>query len=216
MLWSEVMEIVGRSLLVSGSATLMASGWSLLISLKLLLSKSRAAELVIDFFNTLVGVPTVVIGLLLYLLLSRSGPLGFTSILYTPTAISIGEAILATPFIVSLSISTLRRAGEELWETLIAVGASERQAAATLIRESLPGLLIAFILGFNRNVGELGIALMLGGNIKGLTRVMTTAIALEVSKGEFELALTLGGILLAITFLITSLVRRMRMGWRLS
>ena len=216
MLWSEVAEIVGRSLLVSGSATLMASGWSLLISLKLLLSKGRVAELAVDLFNTLVSVPTVVIGLLLYLLLSRSGPLGFTSILYTPAAISIGQAILITPFIVSLSISTLRRTGEELWETLVAVGASERQAAATLIRESLPGLLTAFILGFNRAVGELGVALMLGGNIKGLTRVMTTAIALEVSKGEFELALTLGGVLLATTFLITFLVRRMRVEWRLS
>jgi len=199
--------------MISGTATALAAGWSISIALKLLTSRGRLTELALDVSNALVSVPTVVIGLLLYLLLSRSGPFGAASLLYTPLAIALGQAVLITPLIVSLSASTLRATHREVWEMALSLGATEGQAAATVMRESLPRLLTAVLLGFNRAVGELGVALMLGGNIKGFTRVMTTAIALEVSRGEFELALTLGGALLLVTLLITIVVRRIGRVW---
>lgn len=207
-MWQEVAEVVGRSLIVSGVATILAASWSLPIAMVLTAKESEFRKILLDVANTLVAVPTVLIGLVLYLLLSRSGPLGFLGILYTPTAIAIGEAILITPLIVSLSSSVLRETRAGIWEMAISIGATERQALITMVTESLPRLMTVVLLGFNRAIGELGVALMLGGNIKGFTRVMTTAIAMEVSKGEFELALTLGGILLIVTFTVTAIVRK--------
>ena len=206
---SEVAEIVIRSVVISGSATLIASTWSIPLALRLALSKSRAGRAITDVLSALTSVPTVVIGLVLYLLLSRAGPLGFLGLLYTPVAISIGQAILITPLITSMAIATLAESQERVWEMAISMGATERQAALTVLSESLPAIVTVVLLGFNRAVGELGIALMLGGNIRGMTRVMTTAIALEVAKGEFELALTLGGVLLAMTLSLNVLVRRL-------
>ncbi len=206
---SEVAEIVIRSVVISGSATLLASTWSIPLALRLALSKSRAGRAITDVLSALTSVPTVVIGLVLYLLLSRSGPLGFLGLLYTPVAVSIGQAILITPLITSMAIATLAESQERVWEMAISMGATERQAALTVLSESLPAIVTVVLLGFNRAVGELGIALMLGGNIRGMTRVMTTAIALEVAKGEFELALTLGGVLLAMTLSLNVLVRRL-------
>ncbi|PUA33776.1 MAG: ABC transporter substrate-binding protein [Candidatus Terraquivivens tikiterensis] len=207
-MWQEVSEVVARSLLVSGTATVLAASWSIPTAMFLAEKESAFRRVLLDVSNTLVGVPTVLIGLILYLLLSRSGPLGFFGLLYTPASIVAGEAILITPLIVSLSASVLREKRAEVWEMALSMGATERQASATMVAESLPRLLTAVLLGFNRAIGELGVALMLGGNIKGFTRVMTTAIALEVSRGEFELALTLGGVLLVVVFGITAIVRK--------
>lgn len=205
-MWQEVAEVVTRSIIISGTATLLATFWSMPIAMMLTAKDSKFRTVLLDVTNTLVGVPTVLVGLVLYLLFSRAGPLGFLGILYTPTSIVIGEAILITPVIISLSALVLRETKAKVWEMAVSIGATERQASVTMVAESLPRLLTAILLGFNRAVGELGVALMLGGNIKGFTRVMTTAIALEVSKGEFELALTLGGILLLVTFTITAIV----------
>ncbi len=207
-MWQELTDIVVRSLLISGMATVLATSWGIPITMILTVKESKFRRALLDVANTLVAIPTVLIGLLLYLLFSRSGPLGFFGILYTPTSIALGEAILITPLIISLSASVLRETKTDIWEMAISIGATERQALVVMVTESLPKLLTAVLLGFNRAIGELGVALILGGNIKGLTRVMTTAIALEVSKGEFELALTLGGILLFVTFLVTVIVRK--------
>lgn len=207
-LWLEVAEIVARSLLVSGSATLLASSWSLPAGVWLAVGGGRARSLLLSALNAMVGVPTVVVGLILYLILSRQGPFGLLHLLYTPTAIILGQAVLVTPLVASLTASTLRELGGEVWETALTLGATPSQARATLLSEGLPALLTVVLIGFNRALGELGVALILGGNIRGLTRVMTTAIALEVGKGEFELALTLGGLLLAVSFAVTALVRR--------
>ncbi|HIE24336.1 MAG TPA: ABC transporter permease subunit, partial [Candidatus Korarchaeota archaeon] len=128
-------------------------------------------------------------------------------LLYTPLAISIGQAVLITPLLVTFAYQALEREKREVWELAISLGAQSRQASTTLFRETMPKLLNASLIVFNRAIGELGVALMLGGNIKGFTRVMTTAIALEVSKGEFELALFLGGLLLVITYTITAISR---------
>ena len=203
----EVAEIAFRSLMVSGLATLMASIWSIPLAAALTHSKSKLCRAVLDVLNAMIGMPTVLIGLLLYLLLSRTGPLGVFNLLYTPLAISFGQAILITPLLVSLAAEHLGRVRESVSELALSLGATRVQMATTVIRETGPQLVSTVLVAFNRAIGELGVALMVGGNIRKFTRVMTTAIALEVEKGEFELALALGGILLFITILVTIMVR---------
>ena len=129
--------------------------------------------------------------------------------LYTPYAIVVGQAILVTPLITSIALTGLLKVKEEVWELLISLGAGRRQVSQALVREGLPQILSSILLGFNRALGELGVALTVGGNVRGLTRVMTTAIALEVSRGEYELAVSLGLILLAASLALTLLVRRL-------
>ena len=201
------MEIAFRSLAVSGLATLMASIWSIPLAAVLTHSKSRFCRTVLDVLNAMIGVPTVLIGLLLYLLLSRTGPLGIFNLLYTPLAISFGQAILITPLLISLAAEHLGRVRESVSELALSLGATRVQMTTTVIREAGPQLVSTALVAFNRAIGELGVALMVGGDIRRFTRVMTTAIALEVEKGEFELALALGGILLFITILVTVAVR---------
>ena len=203
---SEIFGIVLRSLMISGVATLLATLWSTPISLALLISESRISKVIQDIFNSLVSIPTVLLGLFLYMILSRSGPLGFTGILYTPLAISIGEAILITPLMVSVTTTSLKKIKDRVWETAIALGATKLQASQVLLREGVSQVVRSILIGFNRAIGELGIALMIGGNIRGYTRVMTTAIALEVIKGNFELAMSLGVVFLLITASLTILV----------
>ncbi|HDD69199.1 MAG TPA: ABC transporter permease subunit [Candidatus Korarchaeota archaeon] len=203
----DVIEIALRSILVSGLATLLATAWGIPLSLKLVTEDFRGRKFVLDAFRALVGVPTVVVGLALYFLLSKSGPLGGLRLLYTPLAISIGQAVLITPLLISFAYQALEREKKEVWELAMSLGAFDHQASSTLLKETAPKLLNASLIAFNRAIGELGVALMLGGNIKGFTRVMTTAIALEVSKGEFGLALSLGGLLLVISYSITALSR---------
>ncbi len=205
----EILTIAVRSLVVSGLATLMASLWSIPISLLLLSHENGASRLIQDIFNSLVSLPTVVLGLLLYMTFSKSGPLGWTNLLYTPILISVGQAILITPLMVSMMTTSLLRARGEVWEAAVALGATRLQASLTLLSEGWVQVARSVLAGFNRALGELGVALMVGGNIRGFTRVMTTAIALEVSKGDFELAVSLGVLLLAISMAITILLRVM-------
>lgn len=208
MVDSEVVEITIRSITISGSATLLASSWS--IPIAYILATRCRSELVISVVEAVVGIPTVLIGLLLYLLLSSSGPLGFLHMLYTPQAIVVGEAILITPLIISTSYRVLRNVVDTYGELALTLGASERQAMLLTLRESLPGILASIIMGFSRAIGELGIALIVGGNIRGYTRVLTTAIALEVSKGEFEKAIALGTVLVVITITISIVLRLLK------
>jgi len=208
MIDSEVVEITIRSITISGSATLLASSWS--IPIAYILATRCRSELVISVVEAVVGIPTVLIGLLLYLLLSSSGPLGFLHMLYTPQAIVVGEAILITPLIISTSYRVLRNVVDTYGELALTLGASERQAMFLTLRESLPGILASIIMGFSRAIGELGIALIVGGNIRGYTRVLTTAIALEVSKGEFEKAIALGTVLVTITIAISVVLRLLK------
>lgn len=201
---SEVLNIVTRSLWISGTATAISMCWS--IPIAYYLARHRA-ESVVAISEGLVGIPTVLLGLLLYFLLSRSGPLGFLNLLYTPYAIIVGESILVTPLIISTSYRVLRYSIEVFEELALSLGASERQAAILAMKEALPGILSSFAMAFSRAVGELGIALMVGGNIEGYTRVMTTAIALEVARGSFELATMLGVVLVSITVSIAIAIR---------
>jgi len=202
----EILEITARSLMVSGTATLLAATWSIPLAYKLS-GSPRASRMVMPVLEALVGLPTVLVGLVLYGLLSRNGPLGFLDLLYTPLAISLGEAILITPLLTSVSYRVLRRARETFGELALSLGATPAKAMQLAVQQAVPGLVAAGVMAFSRAVGELGVALLVGGNIRGETRVLTTAIALEVSKGSYETALYLGAILLVLTIGVSTAAR---------
>jgi len=193
-----LIEVTIRSVAVSGLATVSAVCWSIPLGVLLGLREFRGRLVVKGVFNALLGVPTVTLGLVLYLLLSRSGPLGFLHLLYTPLAIILGQAILITPMVVSFVASTLEAVDPEIRSLALTLGASEMRAYLTVLRESLGGVLLAVTASFNRAIAELGVALMLGGNIRGATRVLTTAIALETARGETALSIALAVVLMII------------------
>ncbi|MEM1645558.1 MAG: ABC transporter permease [Ignisphaera sp.] len=201
----ETIETVLRSLWISGSATLLASLWS--IPLAYILASRRRSTVIGFILEALVGIPAVLLGLLLYLLLSSSGPLAFLRLLYTPLAIVMGESILVTPLILSICYRGVRPVIKDLRELGLSLGASKRQLLELYIRETFPTAIASIVMGFSRAIGELGIALMIGGNIAGYTRTMTTAIALDIAKGEFEEAVVLGSTLLSVTILTSITVR---------
>jgi len=198
----EVFSIVLLSFSVSLTAVFFSSLFSLPLSLLLALKKFPGNRFIVNTINSLMAVPAVAIGLVIYLLISRRGPLGVLELLYTPWAMIIAQAILATPIITSLSHQTLKRVGSMVKETAVSLGASRWQMVVTVVKEAKSSLMVAFIMGFARVIGETGMTMMVGGNIKGATRVMTTAIALETMKGDFELAVALGIVLLIVAFLL--------------
>jgi tungstate transport system permease protein len=149
-------------------------------------------------FNALIGVPTVALGLYLYLVLSRSGPLGYFQLLYTPYGIIIGQCVLVTPIIVSFATSALESVDPDLRTLARTLGASNIQTDTVVLREAFWGVALAIVAAFNRAFAELGVAMMLGGNIRNFTRVLTTAIALETARGDIALSIALSFILLAI------------------
>ena len=193
-----LLTIILRSIAVSGLATLLAVSWSIPIAVLIGLKSFRGRFFVKSLFNTLMGVPTVALGLVLYLLLSRSGPLGFLHLLYTPSAMVIGQSLLITPLLVSFVTNSIESVEPEIKELALTLGASEMRASITVLTESLSGTILAITSGFNRAIAELGVVLMLGGNIRNLTRVLTTTIALETSRGELSLSIALAMILLLI------------------
>ncbi len=161
-------------------------------------------------FNALIGIPTVALGLLLYLLLSRSGPLGYFQLLYTPYGIMIGQSILVTPIVVSFSTSALESVDPELRSLARTLGASKLQTDSVVMREAFWGVVLAIMAAFNRAFAELGVAMMLGGNIRNVTRVLTTAIALETARGDIGLSIALTIILLAIAMSLSVLINLAR------
>ncbi len=211
MAGESLLDITLRSIMISGSATLLALAWSL--PLAYILAVSKPGRRLTTVLEAIVGVPTVFIGLLLYILLSRTGPLGFLGLLYTPQAIIIGEAVLVTPLITAVSYRILSTALEEYGETVRTLGASEAQVFQAIARESLPGLVAAAVMGFSRAIGELGVALIVGGNIKGYTRTITSSISLYVSQGELEAAIKLGIVLLALSIGVGLAVRLALEAW---
>ena len=209
MLWelfqNPIFQITVRSLYISGTATLLSALWSLPLGMVIGMKSFLGKELVKGVFNALLGMPTVALGLILYLLLSRSGPLGFLQVLFTPQAIMIGQAILVTPIIVSLTTSAVESVDPEIKDLAKTLGASDVEASFAVLRESMGGVVLAIIASFNRAIAELGVALAVGGNIRGFTEVLTTTTALEITKGKIEYGITLTIILLAIVFAITVL-----------
>ena len=208
---NDVIEITLRSIYVSGLATLLSLSISV-PSAYYLSRNSRVARVIIPVFEALIGIPTVFIGLVLYMLLSIRGPLGFLKLLYTPYAIIIGESILIFPLITAIIYRVMHNTWVTYGELAMTLGADEKQTLMLIAKHALPGIIAASIMGFSRAIGELGIALLVGGNIKGYTRVLTTALALEVSKGSFEEALTLG-LILIVTVLSFSVLSRIIERW---
>lgn len=156
----------------------------------------------VTFLNSLMAIPTVLIGLLVYGFLSRQGPMGQWGLLYTPGAIIIGDTILAAPIVASLTLSSVQGADRRILPTAMTLGAGPFQSIAKFISEIRFGIMAAVIAGFSRVVSEVGVAIMLGGNIRGYTRTMTTTIALETTKGEFALGIGLGIILMAVVLIV--------------
>ncbi len=192
----EVLDIVLLSFRISSTAVFLSSLISLPLSLVLALKDFPGRRVLVSIFNSLLAVPAVAIGLIVYLLLSRQGPLGAVGLLYTPWAMVAAQTLLAIPILTSLSLVAFQSVSKKVRETALTLGANVSQLIATMFKESRYGLMAALIMAFARLVGETGMTMMVGGNIAGSTRVMTTAIALETMKGRFELAIILGIILL--------------------
>jgi tungstate transport system permease protein len=198
-----LIEITLRSLFVSGSAALIAALWGIPIATLIAMSSFRGKFLVKTIFNSLIGIPTVALGFLLFLTFSREkGPLGFLGLLYTPTAIIIGEALLITPIIVSLAITAIEAVDPEIVNLAKTLGASESQASFAVLKEALSGILLAGVASFNRAIGELGIAQFVGGFIAGYTELLTTGIWVELQIGNIETSIALMIILLTLVFAI--------------
>ena len=204
----EVYTVVWTSLHISLVAVALASLLGIPLGILVVLRDFPGKRLLQQALNTLMALPTVVVGLLLYGLLTRQGALGHLGLLYTIGAIIIGQTLLILPIIWNLSIAAASSADPRLLPTSKALGASTLQQGAMYVNEVRYALAAAMVAGFGRAIGEVGIAMMLGGNIEGFTRTMTTAIALETSKGEFEFALALGILLLATAFLVNFVVQR--------
>jgi tungstate transport system permease protein len=200
----ELMGIIFLSIKVSGTSLVAAALVGLPLSALLGFRKFPLKGLIISILNTFMGLPPVVVGLLLYLLLSRSGPLGFLSLLYTPTAMIIAQSILAFPIVTSLCHSAIVSVDPIIQQASLTLGATPLQISLTIIREARYGIMSAVMAAFGRVMAEVGAILIVGGNIAGFTRVMTTTIAMETDKGNFDLALALGIILLIISLLINS------------
>lgn len=203
---AELLGIIFLSLKVSGSALLVSAVMGIPLSAILGLKKFPAKGFVISLTNTFMGLPPVVVGLFVYIMLSRSGPLGFMGLLYTPSAMVIAQTILAFPIVVSLCHSAIVGVDPIIKQASMTLGATPFQITVTIIKEAKYGIMSGVIAAFGRVMAEVGAILIVGGNIAGYTRVMTTTIALETDKGNFELALALGIILLTISLLINAVL----------
>ncbi len=202
--------IVGLSLQTSLLAVLLAAIPGLPLGAWLAVHRFPGRSVVVAIANAMMGLPPVVAGLVLYLLLSRSGPLGALGLLFTPGAMVLAQAALVAPILVALSRQALEALWEEYEEQLRSFGAGPGQAVRTLLWEGRFTLLTVLLAGFGRAAAEVGAVMIVGGNIEGYTRTMTTAIALETSKGDLPLALALGGVLLAVVLLVNGLAQALR------
>jgi tungstate transport system permease protein len=198
----EVLAITGLSLRVSITATAISLLFGVPAGTALALAAFPGQRLAIVLVNTGMGLPPVVVGLLVSLFLWRSGPLGFLEILYTPTAMIIAQVCLAAPIVTGLTLAALQQLNPMLRLQLLGLGASRLQVTMLLLREARLPMLAAVMAGFGAVISEIGASLMVGGNIKGQTRVLTTATVLETSKGNFDIAIALSAILLLLTFIV--------------
>ncbi len=197
---SEMISIVFVSLKVSCISTVLASIIGIPIGFMIAFEEFTGKRMVITLLNTLLALPTVVIGLFVYAFVSRRGIFGPLDLLYTQSAIIIGQIILIIPIIVTFTISAISRIDERYRKTAKTLGADRLQTAYLIIKEARFAIVAAIIAAFGRVISEVGISMMLGGNIKGFTRTMTTAMALEYDKGSFTLAVALGMVLIALSF----------------
>ncbi len=198
----DVWRITGLSLQISGGATLLSLLVGVPLGTVLALARFPGRGLAISLVNTGMGLPPVVVGLFVTVLLWRNGALGFLELLYTPTAMVLAQFVIAAPIVIGLTLAAVQQVPEKFRLQLLGLGASRAQMVWTLLREARLPMLAAVMAGFGGVISEVGASLMVGGNIKGSTRVLTTATVLETSKGNFDIAIALSVILLAITFLV--------------
>ncbi len=206
----EVMQISGRSLAIAASSCGITALICLPLGSLIHFSRFPGKRLLININQTFYSIPTVAVGLFVFVLFSRAGPLGGLGLMFTPTLMVIGQVFLVTPVILGLTISALSGVDKAIPETAVSLGASRFQAAVITIKHARFAVLTAVIMGFGRAISEVGLALMVGGNIKGFTRTLTTTISLESSKGDIELSLALGIILIIIALVVNLSLNRLQ------
>ncbi len=202
----EVIGITWLSLTVSGTATLISLLIGVSLGTMIALTQFPGRRIVVSLINTGMGLPPVVVGLFVTIFLWRNGPLGFMEILYTPMAIIIAQAIIATPIVMGISLAAIQNLPANLRLQILALGATRLQMVWLLVKEARLPLLAAIMAGFGGVISEVGASIMVGGNIKGYTRVLTTATVMETSKGNFDIAMALGVILLLLAFFINAVL----------
>ena len=206
----EVVEITRRSLAISATSCSLTTAFAIPLGSLIHFAHFPGKRALISVIQTLFSLPTVVVGLLVFVLFSRAGPLGGLHLLFTPTVMVIGQVILVMPLMLGLVISALSGVDKAVPETAVSLGASRLQMGIITLREARYAVLTAVIMGFGRAFSEVGLAMMAGGNIRGFTRTLTTAISLETSRGDIELSLALGIILLLIALAINIVVNRLQ------
>lgn len=198
----EVLRITFLSLKVSGIATLISLIIGVSIGTLVALTRFPGKKIVVSIINTGMGLPPVVVGLFVTIFLWRSGPLGFLGFLYTPTAIIVAQSVIATPIVMGVTVAAMQQLPVKLRLQILAIGATRLQMVWILVKEARLSLLAAVMAGFGGVISEIGASIMVGGNIKGYTRVLTTATVMETSKGNFDVAIALSVILLALAYVI--------------
>ena len=206
----EVMQIAGRSLRIAVTSSIIASIICIPIGSLIHFNQFRGKRFLISLIQTFYSVPTVAVGLFVFVFISNAGPFGGLGILFTPTAIIVGQVILITPILLGLTISALSGVDKAILDTARSLGASSLQVTLLVLKETRFAVMAAVIMGFGRAISEVGISLMIGGNIRGFTRVITTAISLETSKGDIELSLALGIILIFIALIVNIVMNRIQ------
>ena len=206
----EVMQIAGRSLAFAATSCSIATMICLPLGSIIHFNQFYGKRVLLNIIQTLYSVPTVAVGLFVFVFISNAGPFGKLGLLFTPAAIVIGQVLLVTPVITGLTISALSGVDKAVNETAASLGANSFQATALVIREARFAILAALIMGFGRAISEVGLSLMVGGNIRGFTRTITTAISLETSKGDLELSIALGIILMFLALLINIVLNRIQ------
>lgn len=207
---SDLMLVVLRTLQVSGSALIISALLGIPLGAWVGLHRFRGRGLLVAVLYTGMGFPPVVIGLTVYLLLSEAGPLGALQALFTPLAMVIAQVVIALPLVASLTLAAVEALDPELRMQIRSLGARGRQEVALLLGEARQGVAAAVLAGFGGIISEVGAAMLVGGNIAGTTRVLSTAIVLETRRGHFSFALALGGVLLGIAFLVNALLIRLQ------
>ena len=198
----EVFSITLLSLQVSGTATLISLFFGISIGTTVALTRFRGRRIAVSLINTGMGLPPVVVGLFVTIFLWRNGPLGFFEMLYTPTAMIIAQTVIATPIVMGITLAAMQQLPTKLRLQILALGATRLQMVWILIKEARLPLLAAVMAGFGGVISEVGASIMVGGNIKGYSRVLTTATVMETSRGNFDVAIALGIILLLFAYLI--------------
>jgi tungstate transport system permease protein len=208
---AEVYSITARTLAISGSSTIIGALLFVPLGCLIYFNNFWGKRALIGIIQTCYSIPTVFVGLLVYLVFSRAGPLGVFGILFTPQVMVIGQVVLISAIVTGLTISGLSGVSPAIRETATSLGASRLQSVWVVVKEARFAVLTAVLVGFGRAISEVGLALMVGGNIRGYTRVLTTAISLETGKGEIALSLALGFILVTLALIVTVLSNRFLM-----